>query len=56
MQDKKIIQQLLEENKEGLERLAKEEPAAERRSAFKRLKRKFKDFFEHEEKVGYISA
>lgn len=56
MRDSKIIRQVLEQNEKGLKRLADEEPAAERRSKLKRLKRKVKSLFEHEEKIGYISA
>ena len=56
MEDEEIVRKVMEENKEGLERLADEEPAAERRSRLKRLKSKIKAFFESEEKVGYITA
>ena len=56
MRDDEIVKQVLEENREGLERLADEEPAAERRSRLKRLKRKVVSLFESEEKVGRISA
>lgn len=56
MDDDKILREVMEENKEGLERLADEEPAAERRSKLKKLKRKILGLFEREEKVGYITA
>lgn len=56
MDDEKILKQVMKENKEGLERLANEEPAKERRSRLKRLKRKIEEFVETEEKVGHISA
>lgn len=56
MRDDEIVKQVIEENREGLERLADEEPAAEKRSKLKRLKRKVISLFEKEEKVGHISA
>ena len=56
MEDEKIIKQVIEENKDGLKRLADEEPAAERRSRWKRLKKRVVDLFEREDKVGHISA
>lgn len=56
MKDYEILKQVMEENQEGLERLADEEPATERRSKLKRLKSKFVSLFESEEKVGRISA
>lgn len=56
MDDEKIVRQVMKENKDGLKRLANEEPAAERRSKLKRLKRKIEDLFNDEDKVGYISA
>lgn len=55
MEDERILRKLIEENKEGLERLAAEEPAEERRNKFKRIKTKIKYFFKREEKVGKIS-
>ncbi len=56
MEDEKILKQVMEENRNGLERLADEEPAEERRNPLKRLKRKIEGLFKREEKVGYISA
>ena len=56
MEDEKILKQVMKENREGLSRLAAEEPAEERRSALKRLKKKIEGLFKQEEKVGYISA
>ena len=56
MKDKDILEKVMKENRDGLERLADEEPAEERRSPLKRLKRKLTGFFRDEEKVGYISA
>lgn len=56
MKDEKILKQVIEDNRKGLKRLADEEPAAERRSRWKRLKRKVESLLESEEKVGYISA
>lgn len=56
MDDKKIIRQVMKENEKGLKRLADEEPAAERRSKVKRLKRKVEDLFVREEKVGRVTA
>jgi len=56
MDDSEIVKQLIEENKEGLERLAAEEPAAERRSRIKRFKRFILDIFKDEKKVGTIKA
>lgn len=54
--EKKILKMLLEENQEGLERLAQEEPAKERRNRLKRVKRRILDLFREEEKVGHITA
>lgn len=56
MNDEKILKQVMKENKDGLERLANEEPAEERRNPLKRLKRKIEGLLEKEEKVGHISA
>jgi len=56
MKDEDIIEKVMEENREGLERLAREEPAAEKRSKVKRFKRKILSFFRDEEKVGRITA
>lgn len=56
MEDEKIVRKVIEENKDGLERLAAEEPAEERRSKLKSLKKKILTFFRNEEKVGHISA
>lgn len=46
----------MKENKEGLQRLADEEPAKERRNPLKKLKRKIEDLIKEEQKVGYIST
>ena len=54
--EKKIIEKVIEENKEGFQRLAEEKPAAERRSKLKRIERKIKDLFRKEEEVGYITV
>jgi hypothetical protein len=56
MQDEKIVKKVIKDNSKGLKRLAREEPAAERRSKWKRLKRRFADLFQDEEKVGRITA
>lgn len=56
MKDKDILEKVMKKNRDGLERLADEEPAEERRSPLKRFKSKLKGFFRDEEKVGYISA
>jgi hypothetical protein len=56
MQDEKIVKKVIEENKDGLERLAAEEPAEEKRSKLKRLKMKIVFFFKDEKKVGHIST
>lgn len=56
MEDEKILKQVMEENREGLARLADEEPAEERRNPLKRLKKKIEGLFKQEDKVGYISA
>lgn len=41
--DRKLVERVIEENKEGFERLAKEEPAKERRRHL--IKRKIKEFY-----------
>lgn len=43
MEDEEIVRSIVQENSEGLERLAREEPAAERRSRVRRFKRKLMD-------------
>ncbi len=53
---KEIVKQVIEDNQKGFERLAREEPAAERRSRLKRLERKIKDFLQNEKEVGHIRA
>ncbi|MFB6203919.1 MAG: hypothetical protein ABEK01_05505 [Candidatus Nanohaloarchaea archaeon] len=55
-EEKEIIGELLDENSDGLERLAEEEPAKEERSRFTALKNRIKSWFSSEEKVGRITA
>ncbi|MDY6771710.1 MAG: hypothetical protein SV186_07210 [Candidatus Nanohaloarchaea archaeon] len=54
--DRQIVHEILEENQEGLKRLAEEGPAEERRSLLKQIMGKIESFFEDEDKVGHISA
>lgn len=56
MQDDKIIEKVLEQNKKGLKRLADDKPAAERRSKLKKIEKKIKDLFQNEKKVGRITT
>jgi len=54
--DEEIVDEVISENREGLERLGREDPAAEMRSRFRRLKSRIRSFFSSEDKVGTISA
>ena len=54
--DEDLVEEIISENQEGLERLAKEEPAEEARSRYQRLKRKIVSFFRKEEKTARITA
>mgnify|MGYP006303393977 CR=1 FL=1 len=54
--EKEIVERLIEENERGLERLANEEPAEERRSRLKRFERRVRSLFKKEEDVGYIKV
>jgi len=54
--DEEIVEEVISKNREGLERLGREEPAKEMRSRLKRLKSRIYSFLSKEEKVGTISA
>jgi polyhydroxyalkanoate synthesis regulator phasin len=51
-----LVKKIISENRDGLERLAREEPAEEARSRFKRLKRKIQSLFRRDDRTGRISA
>ena len=54
--DEEIVEEVISENREGLERLGREEPAEEMRSRYKRLKSRIYRYFSREEDVGTISV
>lgn len=54
--DRELVTEIVEENQEGLKRLAEEEPAAERRSMWKRMVHWVEKLFRSEEKVGHIAV
>lgn len=55
-EDKNIIKEIVTQNKEGFERLAKEQPAKERRKhrVFRTVKKYYRKWFVDEEDVGTI--
>lgn len=57
-EDKDIIKEIVSQNKEGFERLAKEEPARERRRnpVFRAAKKFYRKWFVNEEDVGTIEV
>jgi len=57
-EDKEIIKKIVTENKDGFERLAKEEPAKERRKhrVFRTVKKFYRKWFVDEEDVGTIEV
>lgn len=57
-EDKKIIEEIVSQNKEGFERLANEEPAKERRqnSVVRTVKKYYRKWFVDEEDVGTIEV
>ncbi|MFB6116387.1 MAG: hypothetical protein ABEK10_02635 [Candidatus Nanosalina sp.] len=54
--DEEIVEEVISRNREGLERLGREEPAEEMRSRLKRLKSRIYRFLKREEDVGAISV
>lgn len=57
-EDKDVIKEIVSQNKEGFERLAKEEPANERRKnkVFRAAKNLYRKWFVDEEDVGTIEV
>jgi hypothetical protein len=57
-EEKNIIEEIVSQNKEGFERLAKEEPAKERRRnpVFRAAKKFYRKWFVDEEDVGTIEV
>lgn len=57
-EDKNIIKEIVTQNKEGFERLAKEEPAKERRQnkVVRTVKKYYRKWFVDEEDVGTIEV
>lgn len=57
-EDKDIIKEIVNQNKEGFERLANEEPAKERRQnpVFRAAKKFYRKWFVNEEDVGTIEV
>ena len=54
--DDEIVEQVISENQEGLERLGDEEPAREMRSFFHRVKGRIQRLVSNEEKIGTVSV
>lgn len=57
-EDKDVIKEIVSQNKEGFERLAKEEPAKERRRnpVVRTVKKFYRKWFVNEEDVGTIEV
>lgn len=54
--DDELIEKIISENQNGLERLAREEPAEESRSRLKKIRMKIKAMLRREDKTGRITA